>query len=79
MSVSNDLKYDAERYTVTLMDVNMVEKYISFSTCRDLTDIGAKNFEVHSLRKVSVLNIARLFSYCTFFDAVSIWQYQWEG
>ena len=32
MSVSNDLKYDAERYAVTLMDLNMVEKYISFSS-----------------------------------------------
>ena len=29
--------------------------------------------------KEGTVNIARLFSYCTFFDAVSIWQYQWEG
>ena len=78
MSVSNDLKYDAERYTVTLMDLNMVEK-IYFFFLRDLTDIGAKNIAVHSLRKVSVLIIACLFGYCVCSYLVSIWQYQWKG
>ena len=78
MSVSNDLKYDAERYTVTLMDLNMVEKYISFSSEISLI-LVQKNIAVHSLRKVSVLIIACLFGYCVCSYLVSIWQYQWKG
>ena len=62
MSVFNYLKYDAERYAVTLMDLNMVEKYISFSS-EILLILVQKNIAVHSLRKVSVLIIACLFGY----------------
>ena len=46
--------------------VNPLGNSHHFVFCRDLNDIGAKNIDVHALRKASILKCFVSFGYCLF-------------